>query len=97
MSSRNMLLNPDERKVAKEISKTLFEALDKQRSITVPELKKWVIDTLNAYPPFQVEYFEIVFANNLKPILRWEDEGEKIGCIAIKLGKIRLIDNIYFA
>ena len=96
MSSRNILLTAEQREQASLISKTLFKALERSGTMSVSELKEWVTNTLNAYPFFQVEYFEIIDHYKLKPVTRWEDEGTKVGCIAIKLGRIRLIDNIIF-
>ena len=45
----------------------------------------------------QVEYFEIVDDVKLQPVHDWSEAGGKFGCIAVKLGKVRLIDNIKFS
>ncbi|NJO69665.1 MAG: 4-phosphopantoate--beta-alanine ligase [Bacteroidetes bacterium] len=51
---------------------------------------------MNQNPELQTEYFDIVNELSLQSIKSWSDEGNKIGCIAVKVGKIRLIDNIRY-
>jgi len=96
MSSRNRLLTVRQRKHASLISKTLFSALRKKHRLTLPELKKWVIKTLDQDPLIKVEYFEIVNSNSLIPVDSWNDPAPKTGCVAVKIGNIRLIDNVFF-
>jgi len=96
MSSRNMLLTPEQRKNAVHISATLFEAANKSKELTVEELCKWVIDRINENDYLNTEYFEIVDSITLQPVKDWSEIGEKVGCIAVHCGKIRLIDNIRF-
>ena len=94
MSSRNMLLDPEQRASAAHISATLFAALDKTRQLSVDELCKWVIDRINKNQFLNSEYFEIVNTKTLLPVKSWEDPCQKVGCVAVQCGKIRLIDNI---
>ena len=94
MSSRNMLLDPEQRASAAHISATLFAALDKTRQLSVDELCKWVIDRINKNQFLNTEYFEIVNTKTLLPVKSWEDPCQKVGCVAVQCGKIRLIDNI---
>jgi pantoate--beta-alanine ligase len=96
MSSRNMLLTKDQRANVSLISKTLFEAREKTQHLTLVETKEWIVDTINKNPYLKVEYFEIVDINSLDPICDWNEKSEKIGCIAVQVGSIRLIDNIRF-
>lgn len=96
MSSRNMLLGANERQAAPLISQLLFKAKDLKNSLSVSELKKWVVDQIDANPYLQTEYFEIVDDVKLQPVNSWEDPVAKVGCIAVRAGKIRLIDNIRF-
>lgn len=96
MSSRNMLLTPEQRKNAVHISATLFEAANKSKELTVEELCKWVIYRINENDYLNTEYFEIVDSITLQPVKDWSEIGEKVGCIAVHCGKIRLIDNIRF-
>jgi pantoate--beta-alanine ligase len=96
MSSRNLLLGSDERKAAPLISRTLCKSLEIQAKFDVEGLVKWVIDQINTNPFLSVEYFEIVDDKKLLPINSWGNENGIVGCIAVKAGKIRLIDNVRF-
>ncbi len=35
--------------------------------------------------------------HTLQPVKSWDEPGGKIGCVAVKVGKVRLIDNIKFS
>lgn len=96
MSSRNTLLNSEQRKNAVLISKTLFESRTLIPNFDIKSLIEWVVKTINLNPELEVEYFEIVNDKNLMPVESWNDPAGKIGCIAVKVGKIRLIDNIRY-
>lgn len=96
MSSRNMLLSDEQRANVPLISQTLFKAKDKAKFLTVEETKDWVIRTINENPFLEVEYFEIVDDTNLESISSWDQDVKKVGCIAVHVGTIRLIDNIRF-
>lgn len=99
MSSRNRLLEPELRKKAPVIFKTLTEAAAMAKYTDVPELKKHVISSIEREAGFSVEYFEIADDEELIT-LKNKNECKKdrsyYGCIAIKAGKIRLIDNVKF-
>ena len=93
MSSRNMRLTNEERKVATQISKALFHAKEMWSKCSLEEIKKNVTTLINSNPEFQLEYFEIADATTLKPV----SPGQKknvVACIAVHLGEVRLIDNI---
>jgi len=94
MSSRNIRLNPEEKKIAPVIYQLLLKSKEKTKSLTVEELKKWAEDELKKYP-FTVEYFEIADSETLKSISKWEESEKPIALIAFYLGKIRLIDNMF--
>lgn len=96
MSSRNMLLSPEQRKNAVHISATLFEAVNKISGSSVEELCKWVTNRINENEYLDTEYFEIVDSVTLLPVNSWDEPCVKVGCIAVHSGKIRLIDNIEF-
>ncbi|SDC60590.1 pantoate--beta-alanine ligase [Williamwhitmania taraxaci] len=96
LSSRNLLLTPEHRKSAPLIAKTLSEAKRKKGEVGVIELKKWVVEQINSNPLLEVEYFEIVNFKTLEPITTWHLGDDTIGCITVKAGNIRLIDNIKF-
>ena len=94
LSSRNMLLNDVQRKSAPLIAKTLFEAKEKANKIPVAYLKEWVINSINKDAELKVEYFDIVNAETLQSVNSWGDANEVFACIAVQVGKIRLIDNL---
>lgn len=96
MSSRNMLLSPEQRKNAAHISATLFEARNKTPQFSVEELCEWVVDQIDKNEYLKTEYFEIVDAVTLQPVNSWDEPCTKVGCIAVHCGKIRLIDNVQF-
>lgn len=96
MSSRNMLLNPSERDAAPLINRTLVKATALKGKESPSEIRAWVIREINSHPFMNVEYFEIVDDKDLMPVSSWDEPGDKIGCIAVHLGKVRLIDNRYF-
>ena len=96
MSSRNTLLTPQQRASAPLISKILFEARNKAHSHSVDELLAWVVDSINQDPLLRVEYFSIVNAVTLEEITQWSDAENVVGCIAVNVGAVRLIDNVLF-
>lgn len=96
LSSRNARLSPEERQHAALISGTLSEACKLGSSLSVEKLKKKVTDAINKDPYLQVEYFEIVDDTTLQPLKDWGKPGGKVGCIAVNVGDVRLIDNVTF-
>ncbi len=99
MSSRNILLEPHMRKNAPVIFKTISEASGMIKKSDIPEIKAYVKKSIEKRAGFSVEYFEIVDDKELIPAGS-KKEMEKVkcyyGCIAVRAGKIRLIDNIEF-
>jgi len=96
MSSRNMLLQPEYRKAAPIIYRTLLIAKELKRSKSVEEIKELVKIEIETNKLLKVEYFEIVDETRLLPVVSWNQQTLKIGCIAVVAGNIRLIDNIKF-
>jgi pantoate--beta-alanine ligase len=99
MSSRNTLLEPEIRKNAPLIYKTLLAASVMFKDNEIKTIKTFVEETINKVPGFKTEYFEIADDVELVP-LSVKSEIKKdlkyYGCIAITAGKVRLIDNIEF-
>ena len=93
LSSRNQRLSEEEKSIALNISKTLFASLEWAKTSSVPEVEKRVIDTINAIPGLDVEYYEIVDKNTLQPTNNWENA---VGCVTVYCGPVRLIDNIRY-
>ncbi len=96
LSSRNERLTPEQRANAAHIYKTLTEAGNKAAQMNVKKLKDWVVDQIDANPYLKTEYFEIVDDENLQSIERWDQPLNKVGCIAVFCGDVRLIDNVVF-
>ena len=99
MSIRNSLLDPEIRKHAPVIFNTLSTASAMIGKTDIPEIKSVVEKSINNAPGFNLEYFEIVDDTELIPVNRKEEikrDKQYYGCIAVKAGKIRLIDNIKF-
>jgi len=96
-SSRNERLTAEQRKVAANISKVLFESKDKMyMNLSVQETIDLVTDKINSFPALKVEYFEIVDGNTLQPVQEWNESDYVVGCIAVFCGEVRLIDNIVY-
>jgi pantoate--beta-alanine ligase len=97
MSSRNRLLEPGIRKNAPVIYRTLTAASEMAKKSGIRKIKDFVESEINSTPGFLLEYFEIVEEKNLIPLesrSQVEKGARYFGCIALKAGKIRLIDNI---
>lgn len=99
MSSRNRRLNEEQRQIAPKIYEALKLAEKALKNhASVESAKKTALQLLNDFSVFEVEYLEIVSAENLvqlPPSMKVEEFGKPIAvCTAVKLGNIRLIDNI---
>ena len=93
LSSRNERLSANEKQTALAISHTLFESLKWAKTASVAEVQQRVIDTVNAVPGLEVEYYEIVDQTTLLPT---DTFAHAIGCITVYCGPVRLIDNIKY-
>ena len=109
LSSRNMRLSPAARAVAPAIYDTLQQAVEMSECEDVDDAKEWVMSTLASFHEvnpdlcpdglcFEPEYFEIVDAVTLQPVDSWEAAGDNgaVGCIAVWLDGVRLIDVVKF-
>ncbi len=95
MSSRNLRLTSDERKIAPLIYRTLKKAKENSHKMSLIDTKMWVTNEINSINGFKLEYFEVLDADNLNVISDWNEAEKIIGCIAVFLGDVRLIDNIF--
>ena len=95
MSSRNILLNKDQRAAASLISGTMNLFCNKYNKYSVKELISKVISEINLSPYLEVEYFDIVDNKTLKKVSEIIP-GKTTACIAVYSGEIRLIDNFSF-
>lgn len=106
LSSRNMRLSPAARAMAPAIYATLCQAVEMAEYEEVEEVREWVVSTLTSYHEvnpqpddlkFEPEYFEIVDAYTLQPISDWKEAPKgAVGCIAVWLNGVRLIDMVKF-
>lgn len=94
MSSRNVRLSKEERKKALLLSQCLFEVPNLSKSKTVQEVSDWVEDQFKNDPVYQFEYFRIVDDTSLQATQSWDEPGQKVACIAVRVGPVRLIDNV---
>lgn len=93
MSSRNLRLTPEARKVAPVIHLALQRALVRAGSLPPERVVNEAIATLKAYPGVELEYFTFCQLPDLSPLEDWPIEGEAAFCVAANVGGIRLIDN----
>lgn len=96
LSSRNMLLSKEELEVAPAIYLTITEASKVASWASIEQTKEWVKEQIETIGGMKVEYFEVVDSLTLQPISSLEDSKERRACIAVKLGNVRLIDNVSF-
>jgi pantoate--beta-alanine ligase len=97
MSSRNTLLSTELRKNAPEIYRTISAAAEMMEKADIPEIKNFVEERINRIPDYSLEYFEIVDDKDLftvKSTKELQTGKQYYGCIAVRAGNIRLIDNI---
>jgi pantoate--beta-alanine ligase len=97
MSSRNVRLSPVERAKSVRISQVLFEVKQKVWNTPVEEIIEWVESQFKNDPDFKFEYFDIVNAGTLQSINSWNEGEEMNACIAVFVGNVRLIDNIFLS
>jgi pantoate--beta-alanine ligase len=93
-SSRNLLLSKENRAKAKIVPNVLLHSIEMFKKLTIEDLKKWVEVTVNSVSGVSLDYFEVVNQNTLKPISSQIGEEEIRFFIAVKIGGIRLIDNM---
>lgn len=97
MSSRNMLLSPEQREAAPLIYKTLSIASGKakaQNLLSPHELSEWVKKEIDSHPLLETEYVQIVDSSTLKLIDNWSDSQQIRMWVAVYAHPVRLIDNI---
>ncbi len=94
MSSRNRLLTPEQRKEAPFIYQTLLEAKRRRDHICANPLRQMIINRFEGNENFRLEYFDIVNDKTLQPVNAWNNKVGTVACVAVWLGKVRLIDNI---
>jgi pantoate--beta-alanine ligase len=94
MSSRNVLLSPEERNQAAAIYQTLSAVKNMSVSASISELIDFARSSLSNIEGMSPEYFEIVDAQTLVPLANMGEAESVVACVAVRLGKVRLIDNM---
>lgn len=94
MSSRNVRLSPEQRKIVPRISQTLFNVKELRNTHSPAQLKAMVNEQFATQAEMKLAYFEIVDAETLRNISDFNPHQEAVACIAVELGSLRLIDNI---
>ena len=90
-SSRNRRLSPEARKIAPKIHEILTKSAELSRNMSYSQIKSYVECEFKMRKAFDLEYFEIVDAKTLQPVRRPIENGT-VGCVAVWLDGVRLID-----
>ena len=93
MSSRNRLLNEEQRKEAVTLIRLLNKTKENYSQLHISELKFDFENELSKHPDFKLDYFEIADGKTLQP-LKEKSSKEPRGFVAAFIGGVRLIDNI---
>jgi pantoate--beta-alanine ligase len=94
MSSRNMLLDAEERKVAGIIPRMMQMAKSIALFEGVEAAKKHVLTTVKDNSLMKLDYYEICDPQTLMPLKELKPGQPAISLIAVFVGKVRLIDNL---
>jgi pantoate--beta-alanine ligase len=93
MSSRNVFLSAEERRIAPELHRAMKESAGLLRNGTEIETAMAVGAESITAAGFALDYFELRHAETLAPVTSIKDGPMRI-LVAARLGKTRLIDNI---
>ena len=96
LSSRNLLLTPENRLLAPRLYQALLatEMEAEAGETSVARLRRGLLKEITAIPGAVPDYAEIVNAETLEPLKKLEKGISSRVLIAVKLGSVRLIDNI---
>jgi pantoate--beta-alanine ligase len=96
MSSRNALLGPDDRRAAGVLHRALtagrdaVEAGERDAGVVRAAMRRVLAGEARA----RVEYAEVVDGERFSPLDRLPDSGRIVLPLAVRLGDVRLIDNL---
>lgn len=96
MSSRNVRLSPSHRALAPLIFKILNKSKALKKTTPIEQINQKVKDFFSQHPDFELDYFCIADAQSLEPIKFLDSKKNLRAFIAVKLGGVRLIDNVNF-
>lgn len=94
LSSRNSRLSTDDRLHASKIYKNLLLAKDQFYTTEIANIKASVQEFFLNDPKMELEYFEIVEADNLESTSEINKNTKYRALIAVHISNVRLIDNI---
>jgi pantoate--beta-alanine ligase len=97
MSSRNALLTEEERKKVPAISRALFYVSNNWKQFSLKEIQEKAIHEIESATGGIVEYLEVANEENLQPVHQTDFSKPLRVFTAVKLGKVRLIDNVPLA
>ncbi len=97
MSSRNVYLSPKERKDAAVLFKSLQTGKDlvQDGETSTEIIIRRIIDIITAIDTIRIDYVEIVDLHTFKKVNRLESGREYCIALAARVGKTRLIDNVF--
>jgi pantoate--beta-alanine ligase len=93
LSSRNVFLSPEQRRIAPELYRAMKECARRLRAGDDIEAAMAVGAELIVSAGFALDYFEVRHAETLAPVTSGEDGSMRI-LVAAKIGNTRLIDNV---
>src|SRR5579871_1958627 len=93
MSSRNVYLSAEERRIAPELHRAMKESARLLRGGTAIETAIAIGSEIITAAGFLLDYFELRHAETLAPVQSTKDGPMRI-LVAARLGKTRLIDNM---
>ena len=96
LSSRNRFLTPEDRRVAPRIYQALLAAAMELESgeTSGAKLRRHLLSDLASIPGATVDYAEIVHHETLQQLRQVDDAAAARLLVAVRLGAVRLIDNI---
>jgi pantoate--beta-alanine ligase len=94
MSSRNVYLSPDERRIAPLLSQALHAGgqMIEGGMSDVAVIERTMRQTIEQAPAIHVEYLAVCDPDSLEPLSAAADRAVLLG--AVRIGSIRLIDNL---
>lgn len=96
LSSRNVRLSAEQRKIAPNIAKVLSESCIFAENHTVAETHDFVVNSINAFDQMEVEYYDMVDGITMQSVSDWSESDYIVGCVTVYCGEVRLIDNICY-
>ena len=93
-SSRNTLLNEEQRKKASYIYDSLKKIKKLFGKLDCSTIKEVIMDDIKKVKGMDLDYIEIIDAHSFKPINNKNNKENAVALIAVFLGNVRLIDNL---